>query len=154
MEFANLPKPTSPCWEWQGERSHNGYARARLNSKHRAVHRFLWEKTRGPVPVGWDVMHLCDNPPCIRLDHLEIGPKDVNIAMKVARNRQAKGEGHGSAKLTREDVLFIFNSEDRGIDLAEAFGISPSSITDIRRGRTWRHVTDPGSEQSGRSESK
>lgn len=51
-----------------------------------------------------------------------------------------QGESSYAAKITAEDVLFIRASSDSGKALAVKFGISPQSITDIRKLRSWKHV--------------
>lgn len=42
-----------------------------------------------------------------------------------------------TAKLTRADVAQIKLSDERGIDLAKQFGVSPAAISAARTGRTW-----------------
>ncbi len=63
------------------------------------AHRFAYELTRGPVPEGLHVLHDCpggDNPACCNERHLWLGTNDDNVADKVAKGRQAKGEGHAA----------------------------------------------------------
>lgn len=44
--------------------------------------------------VGVNVLHTCDNPPCCEPSHLFVGTQAVNQADKVAKGRQARGDGH------------------------------------------------------------
>ena len=44
-------------------------------------------------------------------------------------------------KLTDAAVLEIYHGDETGIDLAAKHGVHKSSITSIRRGKTYRHVT-------------
>lgn len=74
------------CWEWSGLRSARGYGRFGHDS--RRAHRIAWELTFGPVPDGLLVCHTCDNPPCIRPEHLFLGTDADN-----ARDMVAKGRG-------------------------------------------------------------
>jgi hypothetical protein len=37
---------------------------------------------------GKDVMHRCDNPPCFRYSHLEIGTRKDNVADMWSKGRQ------------------------------------------------------------------
>jgi hypothetical protein len=46
-----------------------------------------------------------------------------------------------SDKLTPDDVRFIRESNISGVELARKYGISPGTITDIRKRRSWAHVT-------------
>lgn len=52
-----------------------------------------------------------------------------------------QGEKFYAAKLKAEDVLFIRASNLRGKDLALRFGVSPQTITDIRKFRSWTHIS-------------
>jgi hypothetical protein len=52
-----------------------------------------------------------------------------------------RGEGHFKATITEEMVREIRASAERNCDIARRIGLSKQSIADIRKGRTWRHVT-------------
>lgn len=65
---------------------------------------------------------------------VEIDPSEI-----VRNKRGAKGASR-SANLTDADVLTIRASTDAGIDLARRYGVSPQTITDIRKGRSWKHL--------------
>jgi hypothetical protein len=47
-----------------------------------------------------------------------------------------------SDKLTPDIIRTIRASTERGVVLAERYGVSQQSITDIRKRRSWAHVTD------------
>lgn len=76
------------CWVWTGAALPAGYGR--WKGAHRLVyaHRFSWELANGPIPDGMLVCHRCDNPPCVRPDHLFLGTPTDNI-----RDMNAKGRG-------------------------------------------------------------
>jgi hypothetical protein len=86
---------TTPCIEYDGFRNANGYGRVnkRVGGKliSRYVHRTAWEQANGPIPAGMIVMHLCDNPPCYRLDHLRLGTHEENRADMLAKGRYKGG---------------------------------------------------------------
>lgn len=74
------------CWEWQGSRSGYGYGTMKIAGAVVYAHRFSWELHFGLIPPRMFVCHHCDNPPCVRPDHLFVGTATDN-----ARDRNAKG---------------------------------------------------------------
>lgn len=54
--------------------------------------------------------------------------------------RTTIGEKNSQAKLTNEDVLFIRKSNEKGVILSKKFNVSNPTITDIRKGRSWKHI--------------
>lgn len=62
--------PNSGCWEFQGA-LRNGYGAVGEGLKVKYVHRITYEHTRGPIPEGLIVDHLCMNRRCCNPDHLE-----------------------------------------------------------------------------------
>lgn len=51
-----------------------------------------------------------------------------------------RGEKSYAAKITAADVLEIRASNLSGRELAQRYGITPQSVTDIRKFRSWKHV--------------
>ena len=145
-----------PCTVWKGcIRKDSGYGQAYYKGKHVRAHRMAWEEAHGPIPEGMQVLHKCDNKPCVNVDHLFLGTHDDNMKDKVAKGRQAQGENtspylrpetvrkgsaHHKALLTEEDVLNIRATDARLVDLAGAYGVSISTISNIKVRKTWRHV--------------
>lgn len=42
------------------------------------VHRYVWEKTKGPIPPGLEIDHQCRVRACCNVDHLRVVTKKVN----------------------------------------------------------------------------
>ena len=65
-----------------------------------------------------------------------------HLSGKVVKHARVgkQGEMSYAAKVTAQDVLAIRASTESGKELATRFGISPQSITDIRKFRSWKHV--------------
>lgn len=83
MEERFWPKvlKTEGCWEWQGVRNHLGYGHVHdLDRVKRMAHRVSLELAGVEIPEGYDVDHLCRNPPCVRPDHLEPVTHAENMA--------------------------------------------------------------------------
>lgn len=84
------PEPDG-CWEWIGSKDGKGYGHFWLRDRHVKAHRFAYETFVGPIPDGNDLCHHCDNPKCIRPDHLFTGTRSDNILDAVAKGRWKGG---------------------------------------------------------------
>lgn len=138
----------SPCQLYTGYINRRGYGMIKHTKRGPSIsaHREAWEKVHGPIPPGMVVMHLCDVPSCINVDHLRLGTQAENLADMRAKGRDSPpprmpGEHNHQAKLTEAQVREILTSSDTGVALAARFGVSPSTISLIRRGKKWRHLS-------------
>lgn len=104
------------------------------------AHRVAWEETRGPIPAGMFVCHRCDNPACVRVEHLFLGTHADNMADQMAKGRQARGIQNPKAKLNETQVIEIRRSVATLADLAACFGITESVARKARSGKTWGHI--------------
>lgn len=137
---------TGECWEWRGKLGRGGYGQTWRDGRAPLVHRVSWELHYGPIPEGLFVCHRCDNPPCVRPDHLFLGTAKENTQDMMAKgrfrlSRKRRGEEHPRAKLTAEQAGLIrarVGTSRR--KLAEEFGVSPGTIRAIHEGRTWKDV--------------
>lgn len=73
------------CWEWQNATSHNGYGVTGYQGKQWKVHRLVYFAETGELPEV--VRHTCDNPLCVRPNHLRGGTTADNVADRVAKDR-------------------------------------------------------------------
>lgn len=134
------------CWNWTGSRMNRSWHGQWRNSagEHEMVHRAAWRMFVGPIPDGMFVLHRCDNPVCLNPSHLFLGTQTDNMndmwLKKRARPRALLGSRHGGAKLTEDKVLEIRKSILSGIELAKIYGVSPTTICDIRKRRIWNHI--------------
>lgn len=143
--FWSYVNKTDACWLWTGAIAHNGYGffvpRGRKMVR---AHRFAYELANGPIARGLILCHKCDNPPCVRPDHLFPGTGKDNMQDAVAKGRISHGDKHYAAKLTTDDVCRIRSL--RGIvnqcELADEYGLSQSSISSIQLGKHWSHLLD------------
>ena len=141
------------CWEWTGHRL-EGYGRITEggdNGKELGAHRVSWEIHFGPIPDGLSVLHHCDNPPCVRPNHLFLGTTRDNAKDMGAKGRAGiqrhphlyRGTAKGSSKLTEEAVreirkLGLTDMTQRAI--ARRFHVTPSVICEVLKRRAWAHV--------------
>jgi hypothetical protein len=150
--LASLIRPedgplTTPCWIiWDRARTPNGYVNLRCNGKPRGAHRLMYELLFGPIPDGLLVRHHCDRKVCINPCHLDVGMPAHNVADKMARGREARGERNGWAKLTETQICEIRDLLKQSAlshrRIGDLFGVSKTAICDIGRGATWKHVVD------------
>ena len=138
--LANIKISQSSCWEWTAARFQAGYGALRHNGRTVYAHRLSYELHKGPIPAGLNVCHECDNRACVNPKHLFLGTDADNVADKVAKGRQQRGETSPMSKLTTEDVLAIRAATSPQWEIAKAFGISQQQVSSIKTRRRWRHV--------------
>lgn len=132
------------CLEWTGTCSTNtGYGRTSYRGKPAYVHRCAAILYLSFVPnPGMFVLHSCDNPRCFNPDHLFIGTQADNM-------RDATLKGRMSKKLRVDQVVEIKQLLGQNVThkaIAERFGVSRVTITQIANGQTWAHVEVVGQE--------
>lgn len=137
------------CHVWTGARGPQGlYGQLWVAEKGRKMmaHRVAWELANGPIPAGMLVCHHCDNTICVNLRHLFLGTSADNARDRDRKGRhrygRVFGQGHPDSKLTEAQARFALESREQitGAELARRFGISFQAISDIRTGKTWKHL--------------
>lgn len=68
---------TETCWQWIGGKSH-GYGCFNDGDSTKGAHRVAWQLTRGAIPAGMVLDHLCRNTLCVNPDHLEVVTRGEN----------------------------------------------------------------------------
>lgn len=137
------------CWGFNGCKDQDGYSLLtwrRNNKLEQRCHRISWILFRGEIPDGMQVLHSCDNPPCVNPAHLFIGTGLDNMLDKTrkGRNNPPIGERAGKAILTASKVIEIRQrsaSGETGRSLAKAFGVGYKAISKIILRQRWKHVT-------------
>jgi hypothetical protein len=86
------------------------------------------------------VCHHCDVRSCVNPTHLFLGTIAANMADKTAKGRQARGEGHGQAKLTDGQILEIRAAEGPQRAISARYGVSQPLIGKIQRRELWKHL--------------
>lgn len=137
---------TTECWPWTGSVIKAGWHGQWRNASGQVelTHRAAWRLFKSPIPEGAFVLHRCDNPICVNPSHLFLGSQSDNMrdmwAKGRARPKVLLGEKHGMSKVTESMVREIRSSSLSGVELSRKFGITPTTVCDIRKRRTWDHL--------------
>lgn len=135
------------CWLWTASQGKGGYGKADVAGKTTKAHRLSWRIHNGAIPAGKDVLHTCDNPPCVRPDHLYLGTDIENTKDKMARGRQSAprmyGDTNPHAVLTWSRVDYIRNRLSHGATvnaLARELQMQPSTVSRIKNNKRWQEA--------------
>lgn len=143
--FQNSYSLGSSCWIWKGRKRKTGYGRFFTKGREVLAHRVAYLIAFGRDPGAMHVCHRCDNPSCVRPDHLFLGTTQDNSRDRLIKGRSHRwdgsrlGEGNPRAKLTKETVALIrANSSISNYALGRQFGVTEATIRDIKTLRSWR----------------
>lgn len=89
-------KGLNRCWLWTGYKDRDGYANTTVGNKTIGAYRLMWILHHGDIPLGMQVMHLCDEKTCVNIEHLKLGTNADNVADMVRKGRQAIGDANGA----------------------------------------------------------
>ena len=140
----------SDCIEAPGCRDKDGYAivggrryGSRFNVR---AHRAVWIDAHGPLPKGALVLHSCDNPGCINVEHLRIGTHDDNMRDRRTREREPYGN-QSTSDLTENEVCWMRKLHRVGRmslrEIGSCFGgLTKGTVHKIVKYKTWPHVSD------------
>ena len=133
---------TDTCWNWMAAKHRFGYGKIMVRKRViEPAHRVCYREQVGPIPEGLQVLHRCDNPACVRPDHLYLGTQADNMRDMHDRGRwrygprNQYGENNPSAILTDAQVRSLLADLAIGegpVSVARKFGISYKTLWAIR----------------------
>jgi len=136
------------CWEWQAGRTSAGYGLIYFQGSRQLAHRVAWQLEYGPIPEGRCVCHHCDNPRCVRPDHLFVGTHKDNMNDMHHKGRagdhrwwRQPGRRHHKAKITQQqasEIRLLYATTDKTQrQLASQYGVSQAAIWHVLHGKSW-----------------
>ncbi len=133
---------TDECWPWLAGATGTGYGALYVNGRTINTHRIMYELAIGPIPNSLWVLHHCDNPLCVNPAHLWLGTHADNMKDREAKGRanHCKGEHHGRAKLTKNQVLAIREDSRPQHVVAIKYGVRQGHISRIKNRTRWSHI--------------
>jgi hypothetical protein len=69
----------TPCWIWQRSTNSGGYGQVQIDGKKHPAHCWMYERVKGPIPIGLQLDHLCRVRECINPDHVEPVTQRTNV---------------------------------------------------------------------------
>lgn len=123
--FWKYVKKSDGCWMWTGctSRGYGTLSSKRGQAPYKA-HRLSWIIHYGDISSEVEVCHKCDNPGCVRPDHLFLGTHgdnmlDASAKKRLRMYRHGHGEENNAATLTDEEVKRIREEYTNGSTLEE-----------------------------------
>lgn len=136
LDERTMPVPFCGCLIWLGGATSRGYGKMTFNYKTMLAHRVAWELRNGPIGSGLFVCHRCDTPACVNPDHLFLGTPQENMD-----DMAAKGRSKPPRVFSDDEVRLIRATTRQTNALASQFGVSRTTIKQVRSGRSYSHVS-------------
>ncbi len=139
------------CWIWTGAKC-GSYGQLQYRRQRLLAHRFSWVlHAKQNCPEGQVVRHRCDNPPCVRPDHLELGSVAQNVRDTYDRNRRSTGNPNvGTARpnaVLSNDLVASLRRQARSgqsiRSIAKGRELEYTTAYRAIRGIGWPHVEEP-----------
>lgn len=115
------------------------------------VHQLVTLAFIGHCPRGQEVRHRNgnrqDNRQDNRLSNLSYGTRTENMEDARRHGTLQVGEKHAQAKLTDQqahEILRLLKTGIQGKIVAERFGVSRATVSEIKNGRHWKHIYKGG----------
>jgi hypothetical protein len=128
----------SGCWQWQGARDSDGYGVLSYAGKMLRAPKVALALDGRSVPKGMYACHTCDNPWCVRPDHLYVGTPKQNSADAKRRGRLNPGR---KAKLAPHQVRLIRAAKGSHRQIALQYNVSRPTVSLIKSGKLWGAVS-------------
>ena len=110
------------------------------NVRHR-VHRLVLSSFTREAGAGMDVRHIDGDRTNNRIANLCWGTRKDNMADAIVHGTTNRGMRCPTRKLDESAVLAILADTRSQVEIAKHFGVDQSTISLIRRGKRWGHLS-------------
>lgn len=145
------------CWEWTRAKNLHGYGWFAIGrqdqgrkwiEKRWMANRYSWFLHFGEIPDGLWVLHKCDNPPCVRPDHLFLGNNQQNQRDSHDKDRgyYKAGERHPRATISNDTARRVKEMLRDGVrtkDIIIALHVERGAVENIKYGNSFAWLTVP-----------
>lgn len=128
--------------------SKSGYCEITIRGNYYLLHRFIYEVFTGKViPEGLQINHIDGNKSNNQFANLQLVTPSENIihSIRTGLRKVRVGSSVGGSILTEDKVreikILLHSGTHLQKDIASMYGVSRSTISDIKRGLTWKHVS-------------
>ena len=129
------PPEADGCVLWPYRLTRSGYGQISIDNRTHKVHRALLLAVAGPPPsMDMDAAHICNVRHCVNPRHLRWSTRQANV-----HDKRAAGT-HGQ-RLSAENALAICRERGTLSAIAKRYGVSESTIHNVRSGKTWGWLT-------------
>jgi hypothetical protein len=149
---------TETCWLWTGWRARrpsgeDSYGKLYVTrSSWVKAHRYSYRLHNGDFPEDLHVLHKCDNILCVNPEHLFLGTQLDNMRDMISKDRYPRdarrkhmlgrnGSRHSSSALSHDQIVDVCRRLLAGEfqqKIADTYGVSQSTISNIKRGVTYK----------------
>lgn len=132
------------CLIWPYAKN-NGYGVLEVEKgRNMHAHRYICILRHGPPP--FEEAHAAHNcgkgkDGCFAPNHVRWATKAENEADKFIHGTTPRGERHGLSKLTTEQVLAIVADARSQYEIANDYGCTQTTVSNIKRGVSWGWLT-------------
>lgn len=105
------------CWPWLAGINIHGYGNIWWNGATAAAHRIAYQLTKGAIPAGLHLDHLCMMRSCVNPAHLEAVTVEVNnqrIPMTPQRREKLAAAGRKGGAAKRENYAAARRAKEHG----------------------------------------
>lgn len=140
-------KSKDGCLIFMGTWDGNGYGMIGYQRNTIRAHRGMWMCHNGDIPDGMKVLHKCDRPACINIDHLFLGTQTDNMQDMIAKGRRkpTSGKDNPRAYLSEKQVNEILDllEEDQLTykEIGDMYNVAQTTIGYIKRAG-WKELKE------------